>query len=85
MAKTFFPKITKSIPATYPHGEGGRYKISIGEEQWDDNTFVTVIKVQMEYNGIVNGRKSPSYPIDSDDYQRVNEVIKELLKQYKKR
>ena len=47
-------------------------------ENWGDK-FVEVVKVQMVYDGQVAGRISPSYPIGTDDYEKVEEAIKSLL------
>lgn len=42
--------------------------------------FHSVIKVQMMYDGKVAGRRSPSYPIESDDYCRAFDAIQSLIK-----
>lgn len=78
MARTFYPRKTKCIPASAPHDSGTEYKISIGDEEWGDGTFQSVVKVQMVYDGKVAGRMSPSYPIHSNDWQAVQMVIDEL-------
>lgn len=79
MARTFYPRITKCIPASAPHEPGTEYKISIGDEEWGDGTFQSVVKVQMVYDGKVAGRMSPSYPIHSNDWEAVQTVIDELV------
>lgn len=79
MARVFFPKVSKSIPASSPHPEGTEYMIAIGNEEWNGN-YYDVIKVQMVYNGKISGRKVPSYPIGSDDAERVYKTICELIK-----
>ena len=80
MAKTFFPSANKTIfvKASQPHPENTEYKISIGLEQWDDGNH-EVVKIQMVYNGEVAGRRSPSYPIGTDDFQRVCRKTEELM------
>ncbi len=80
MAKTFFPDDDKTayIDASSPHPENTQYKISIGSEVWDDKSH-KVVKIQMVYNGAVSGRRSPSYPLGTDDYQRVNTKLQELI------
>lgn len=78
MARTFYPRKSILVAASEPHPEGTEYKISIGDEEWSE-VYHSVIKIQMVYEGRVAGRKSPSYPSDSDDYFRVNEAIQELL------
>ena len=79
MARTFYPRKTKYIPASEPHDTGTEYKISIGDEEWGDGTFQSVVKVQMVYDGKVAGRMNPSYPIDSKDWKAVQTVIDELV------
>lgn len=81
MAKTFYPKMFISIPASSPHPANTEYKISIGEEIWGDN-YNLVVKVQMVYDGEIAGRRSPSYPVGTDDYTRVNAAIQKLLAKY---
>jgi len=76
--RTFYPRKTVSIPASEPHPEGTMYKLSVGDEDWGDGTFQSVIKIQMEYNGKVAGRKSPSYPIGSADWKKVAEAIQQM-------
>lgn len=80
MAKTFFPEAHKFVPASPPHPEGTRYKVSLGMEDWGDS-FQPVIKVQMEHAGRVKGRKSPSYPLMADDYYLVYKAIRELTQE----
>lgn len=79
MARTFYPRKTKYIPASEPHDIGTEYKISIGDEEWGDGTFQSVVKVQIVYDGKVAGRMSPSYPIGSNDWKAVQAVIDELV------
>ncbi|MFJ5768418.1 hypothetical protein [Psychrobacillus sp. NPDC093180] len=77
MAQTFFPKKHISIPASPPPPPNTEYKISIGYEKWDNN-MNKVIKVQMVYDGVIAGRRSPSYPLHTDDYERVYKEIEKL-------
>lgn len=75
MAKVFFPRDyilvnTKSLK----HPQNTQYKVSIGYEDWNGN-HVEVIKVQMVYDGVVAGRRSPSYPLDTDDYDLVHKAV----------
>jgi len=85
MAKIFFPntKYVEYIKASKPHPINTQYKISIGLEHWDDESY-EVLKVQMIYNGKISGRRSPSYPVGTDDFENVNKKAKELLDRYKK-
>lgn len=80
MARVFYPRQSILVDASKPHPRGTQYKVSLGDEEWD-GVFHSVIKVQMVYGGKVAGRKSPSYPIDSDDTVRVNEAIRILTEE----
>ncbi|MFQ5508457.1 MAG: hypothetical protein ACE5FN_03875 [Leptospirillia bacterium] len=78
MARTFFPEAHRFIPASPPHPEGTQYKVSVGMEDWG-GTYQPVIKVQMAKHGQVLGRKSPSYPLETDDYWQVFKAVRELM------
>ena len=78
--ESFFPQISKTIPASRPHPPGTGYQISIGLEQWDAE-FVPVVKIQMVYEGKIMDR-GPCFPLGSDDHQKVNRTIKDLLEKY---
>lgn len=78
MAKTFYPKMFIMVPASSPHPPNTQYKVSIGEELWGDNRN-PVIKIQMVYNGEIAGRRSPSYPLGTDDFQRVMLAVEKLI------
>ena len=78
MAKIFFPKMFIMVPASHPHPPNTEYRVSIGEELWDEKKN-HVLKVQMVYNGDIAGRRSPSYPVGSDDFKRVMEAANKLL------
>lgn len=79
MAQTFFPKKSIRITASKPHIDA-EYVVSIGTEMWGSDAQ-QVIKVQMAYEGKISGRRSPSYPADTLDYEKVNEAIKKLLEE----
>lgn len=80
MGKTFFPNDSQTcyIDASSPHPENTQYKIAIGLERWGDRNH-EVVKVQMVYDCKIAGRRSPSYPIGTDDYKRVSEAVNNLL------
>lgn len=78
--QTFFPQLSEMIPASPLHPPGTCYKVSIGLEELNAN-YIPVVKVQMIYNDQVSEKKSPSYPLGTDDHIRVNRAIKTLLKQ----
>ena len=80
MAKTFFPHSEKVVyvNASSPHPDNTQYKISLGVEVFGGGRN-EVAKVQMVYNGNVAGRRSPSYPIGTDDFHRVSLKIQELI------
>lgn len=83
MSRTFFPELFELVPASAPHPPKTQYKIGIGMENWDE-AFVSVVKVQMVYDGVVAGRRSPSYPMTSQDYMLVNQAILRLIAQHEK-
>lgn len=80
MAKTYFPHSNKEIlvNASKPHPDNTQYKISIGLETWESGNQ-EIIKIQMVYNGEVAGRRSPSFPLGTDDLQRVMAKAQELV------
>ena len=80
MAKTFFPELIEHISASPPHPDDTEYRVSVGMEDWE-GSFVPVAKVQMVYKGAVAGRKSPSYPIGTRDYDNVNKTLDRLVKE----
>ncbi len=81
MVKIFYPETFEMVPASKPHPPNTHYKLSIGVEDWDSN-FIPVVKVQMVYDGKVSGRKSPSYPLGTDDFFRVSNTIQEMINNY---
>ncbi len=80
MAKTIFPHADKVtyVNASAPHPENTQYKISIGTEVWDGENH-EVVKIQMVYDGVIAGRRSPSYSLGTDDYQKVNTKLQDLV------
>lgn len=80
MAKTFFPDASKVafVNASKPHPDNTQYKISIGLEDWGGEMH-QVLKVQMVYDGEVAGRRSPSFPLGTDDLQRVMGKAQNLI------
>lgn len=80
MAKTYFPHKDKValVDASKPHPNNTQYKISMGTEVWDSENH-EVVKIQMVYDGKVAGRRSPSFPIGTDDFQRVQNKVNELI------
>lgn len=79
-AETFFPQLSEEILASPPHPSGTSYKISIGLEEWDSN-YIPVVKIQMAYKGRVSER-APSFPLGTDDHDRVNKGITDLLEKH---
>lgn len=77
--KVYYPVRVIDVEASPPHDEGTSYKVSVGMERWGD-VHERVFKVQMAYDGQVSGRRSPSYPEDSDDLERVIAALQELKK-----
>ncbi len=75
--ETFFPHESVSVPAGPPHPPETDYIISFGLEEIR-GAYIPVIKIQMAYKGKMTG-KAPLFPVGSDDHQRVNRAIEELL------
>ena len=77
--KVFFsnPLTHRDIPASDPHPPNTCYRVSYGHEMWDDGPQA-VTKIQMLYNGKVSGRRSPSFPEGTGDFQRVADAMHEL-------
>jgi hypothetical protein len=82
MTLKFLAQIEERIPASAPHPPKTEYRVGIGAEDWDGPQPL-VLKVQMVYVGKIHGRQAPSYPIDSDDEQRVREAIDRVLALYR--
>lgn len=78
MPRAYFPREVIFVKASPPHPEGTEYVVSIGDEKWDGKTFVHVAKIQMAYEGRIEGRKAPSFPVGTDDFERVAEAIRQL-------
>lgn len=80
MTKTFFPDEIRIayVSASQPHPDDTQYKISIGEKVWDGKRH-RVIKVQMVYANSISGRRSPSYPLGTDDFQRIMTKAQDLI------
>lgn len=81
MTKTFFPELHKMILASPPHPANTYYKVSVGLEKWGSK-YLPVVKVQMVYNDKISGRKSPSYPLGTDDYMRVSDAINDIIEEH---
>ncbi len=79
MPQTFFPAAGRSIDvaASPPHAANTMYRVSFGHEIWEDGGH-SVGKVQMVYDGVVSGRRSPSFPEGTDDYFRVLNAFNRL-------
>lgn len=75
------PGLIEFVPATcgkQAHPEGTQYRVAIGMETWG-NTNAHVLKVQLaDGDDAVFGRRSPSFPLDSDDFARVEQAVKRL-------
>jgi hypothetical protein len=78
--ESFFPQISKTIPASPPHPPETGYLISIGLEQRSSD-FIPVVKIQMVEKGKIKDC-NPSFPLGSEDHQKVNKAIDELLDEY---
>lgn len=77
MEKLFEPQSYIMVPASAPHPNGTEYRVAIGPENWN-GIKQRVIKIQMVYDNKVSGRKSPSFPIESCDWDKVQEAVNTL-------
>lgn len=76
--KVFFPIRWIDVEAEGGvHPPNTFYRVSIGHEHWDGGPQ-QVYKVQMVYNGAVSGRRSPSFPVGSRDWENVIAAMEEL-------
>ena len=75
-AETFYPQLTETVAASPPHPPDTNYRISIGLELVDVR-FLPVVKIVMERYGQIL-EQIPYFPLASDDYKRINQVIAEL-------
>jgi hypothetical protein len=80
--KTFHPFVSSDVDASSPHPPNTTYRISLGIEYWEGGP-VEVSKIQMVYDGVVSGRRSPSYPAGTDDFERVTLELRRLLEHAK--
>ena len=78
--ETFFPELSEALPASPPHPPGTEYKISIGLEELESG-FFPVVKVQMVYKEQVL-QSSPSFPLGTEDHDKVNKKMIDLLKKH---
>lgn len=79
MPQVFQPHKVIYVKASHPHPINTEYRVAWGYETWGANQ-IPVTKVQMVYNGRVNGRISPSYPDGTPDQANVR-YAEDLLKQ----
>lgn len=85
MANTFFPIVSTFVEAeTGYHPENTDYKISVGYEITDGDENCLVSKVQICYNGKIAGRRSPSFPLKSNDWDKVKEAMDKVNRFYEK-
>lgn len=78
MPKIYHPFIYEDVDASPPHDPLTQYRVSFGIEYWDDEQPQEVAKIQMVYDGVVSGRRSPSFPAGTNDVARCVEAFKRL-------
>jgi hypothetical protein len=76
--KVFFPLRSEDVEASPPHPEDTQYRVAYGHEHWGEDPC-PVWKVQMVYAGQVSGRKAPSYPVGTDDFERVLDAMRRVM------
>ena len=79
---TFEPIIWCHVKASNPHNQTAEYYVAIGKENWDEDGNNLVIKIQMEYERKRAGRKAPSFPVETDDFDKVSKAVSFLIKAY---
>lgn len=92
MANTFFPIVSTFVEASTGynpsredyHPENTDYKVSIGYEIEDGNSDCLVFKVQIRYDGKIAGRRSPSFPVLSSDWDDVKAAMDRIKDFYNK-
>ncbi|MBV4450624.1 hypothetical protein KM792_13310 [Clostridium tyrobutyricum] len=92
MANTFFPVVSTFVEAETGYNPGRKehhpqntdYKVSIGYEITDGDEDRLVCKVQIRYDGKIAGRRSPSFPLKSNDWDRVKEAMDRVKEFYEK-
>ena len=75
--RIFFP--IRSIDVPSRRDPRISYRVALGHEHWDTGPHV-VYKVQVVYDGAVQGRRSPSFPAGTDDWDRVVKAMASLKK-----
>jgi hypothetical protein len=76
--RTFHPFLSEDVRASSPpHAAGTVYRVSLGIEYWEEGPE-EVAKIQMVYDNVVSGRRSPSFPSGTDDFQRVIGALRRL-------
>lgn len=92
MANTFFPIVSTFVEANTGYNTNGEnyhpentdYKVSIGYEIEDGNSDCLVLKVQIRYDGKIAGRRSPSFPVLSSDWDDVKKAMDRVKDFYDK-
>jgi len=77
----FFPSVSELVPASPPYPPDTFYKVSVGleaSEVWEPN-YVPVVKIEIVINSQVQENCGPSFPVNSNDYQRVFQLVRKLL------
>ena len=77
---TFFPQLSDVVPASPPYPPGTGYKISIGLEAMESG-YIPVVKIQMLFNEKIS-EQSISFPLGSQDHQKVWQAITDLLEKH---
>ncbi len=92
MANTFFPVVSTFVKASTGYNPTGNdyhpkntdYKVSIGYEIQDGNSDFLVFKIQIRYDGKISGRRSPSFPVLSSDWDEVKKAMDRVKDFYDK-
>ena len=79
--KVIDPFVWGYVDASKTHGAGAEYYVGIGTEHWGYKD-VKVLKIQMAYHWKRSGRKAVSFPVGSDDWMRINEMVEKVKENY---
>jgi len=77
--KIYFPTRWLHVDASAPHPPNTTYLVSQGHEHWGGEEPWAVRKIQMVYDGKVSGRRSPSFPSGTDDFERVQTAMARIV------
>ena len=76
---SFFPQMSETVSASPPHPSGACYVISFGLLETTTG-YLPMVKTHLSYPGD-DTERCPTFPLDTDDHDRVGCVVARLLRQ----